>query len=280
MNYRINDIQHLREKSGFGIMDCKKALNEANGNVEDAFSALEAKGLQIQDKKTERKSEEGLVYADVHNSIGVILEVSAETDFVARSPEFQQNVIEISKLITEGKPTEELIRSMVMKFRENIQLKRFDLIENGFPYAYNHGNGKYAVVFTLEANHVIEEVKRDLAMQIIAMKPKYISTKKIPEDTLESMKNEILKSIQYDRRLVNKPQNVLDKILVGRMEKLIKDLCLIDQPFIKDESISVGEMLTGKSDSLINPIRIEKFYRYEKADSINKCACATNMFIG
>lgn len=280
MNYRINDIQYLRERTGFGIMDCKKALTEADGNLEVAFAALEAKGLQIQDKKTERISEEGIVYGDIHNSIGVILEVSAETDFVARSPEFFQNVKEIGKLITEGKPTEELIRSMVMKFRENIQLKRFDIIKNGFPYAYNHGNGKYAVIFTLEANHVSEDVKKDLAMQIIAMKPKYISSKKIPDDVLEAMKDDILKSIQDDPGLANKPQIVLDKILVGRMEKIVKDLCLIDQPFIKDEKLSVGEMLTEKSSSLINPIRIDEFYRYEKADSTNKCACANNMFIG
>lgn len=280
MNYRINDIQYLREKTGFGIMDCKKALTDTDGNLDEAFAALEAKGLQIQDKKTEKISEEGIVYADIHNSIGVILEVSAETDFVARSPEFLKNVIEIGKLITEAKPTEELIRSMVMKFRENIQLKRFDIIERGFPYAYNHGNGKYAVIFTLEANDVSDEVKKDLAMQIIAMKPKYISSKKIPDDILEAMKNDILKSIHDDSGLANKPQIVLDKILVGRMEKIIKDLCLIDQPFIKDEKISVGEMLTEKSSSLIKPIRIENFYRYEKADSTNKCACANNMFIG
>lgn len=279
MNYRINDIQYLREKTGFGIMDCKKALEEAKGDVSVAFATLEAKGLQIQDKKTERLSEEGIVYADIYNNTGVILEVSAETDFVARSPEFLKNIIEIGKLITEGKPTEELIRSMVMKFRENIQLKRFDLIENGFPYAYNHGNGKYAVILNLDDDQVNDEIKKDLAMQIIAMKPKYISSKKIPDDNLEAMKNDILKSIQDDSGLANKPQNVLDKILVGRMEKIVKDLCLIDQPFIKDEKISVGEMLTENSRSLINPIRIDKFYRYEKADSTNKCPCASNMFI-
>lgn len=280
MNYRINDIQYLREKTGFGIMDCKKALTDTDGNVEDAYAALEAKGLQIQDKKTERVSEEGIVYADVHNSVGVIFEVSAETDFVARSPEFKQNAIEIGKLITEGKPTDELIRSMVIKFRENIQLKRFDLIENGYPYAYNHGNGKYAVIYNLDTNHVSDLVKKDLAMQIIAMKPKYISSKKIPEDTLEAMKNDILKSIQDDPALANKPQIVLDKILVGRMEKIVKDLCLIDQPFIKDEKLSVGEMLTENSSSLINPIRIDKFFSYEKADNPNRCACANNIFIG
>ncbi len=280
MNNQIKDIQYLREKTGFGVMDCKKALTEADGKVDVAFTALEAKGLQIQDKKTERKSEEGIVYADINNGIGIILEVSTETDFVARSPEFLKNVIEIGKYITEGKATDELVRSMVMKFRENIQLKRFDLIEDGFPYAYNHGNGKYAVVFNLDADHVSDEVKKDLAMQIIAMKPKFISSKKIPEDTLEGLKNEILHSIKNDPGLVNKPQIVLDKILVGRMEKVVRELCLIDQPYIKDEKISVGEMLTEKSSSLINPIRIDKFFRYEKADNPNKCACANNMFIG
>ncbi len=280
MKNQIKDIQYLREKTGFGIMDCKKALTEADSNVDKAFAILEAKGLQIQDKKIERISEEGIVYADIHNSIGVILEVSAETDFVARSPEFLSNVIEIGKYITEGKSTDELIKNMVMKFRENIQLKRFDIIENGFPYTYNHGNGKYAVLYNLDEYYDNDEVKKDLAMQIIAMKPEYVSSKKIPEDNLEALKNDVLKSIGEDTGLTNKPQIVIDKILVGRMEKIIRELCLIDQPFIKDDKISVGEMLTKKSSSLIKPIRIEKFFRYEKTASVNKCACSNNMFIG
>lgn len=279
MDNKIKDIQYLREKTGFGIMDCKKALAEAKGNLEEAYAALEAKGLQIQDKKTERISGEGIVYANVYNNIGVILEVSAETDFVARSPEFLNNVIEIGEYITEGKSTDDLIKSMVMKFRENIQLKKYDIIDDGFVFAYNHGNGKYAVILNLDADDVSDEVKKDLAMQIIAMNPKYISSKKIPEDKLDALKNDILRSIEDDPGLKNKPQIVLDKILVGRMEKVVKELCLIDQPFIKDDKISVGEMLNDKSSSLINPIRIDNFYRYEKADNPNKCACANNMFI-
>lgn len=280
MNNIIKDIQYLREKTGFGIMDCKKALTEAKGNLEKAYTALEAKGLQIQDKKTEKISGEGIVYANVYNNIGVILEVSAETDFVARSPEFLSNVIEIGKCIAEGKTTDELIKNMVMKFRENIQLKKYDIIDDGFVFAYNHGNGKYAVILNLDADNVSDEVKKDLAMQIIAMNPKYISSKKIPEDILETMKSDILGSINQEPGLSNKPQNVLDKILVGRMEKVVKELCLIDQPFIKDDKISVGEMLNEKSSSLINPIRIDNFYRYEKAENPNKCACANNMFTG
>ncbi len=280
MNNIIKDIQYLREKTGFGIMDCKKALAKANGNLEEAYTALEAKGLQIQDKKTERISGEGIVYANVYNDIGIILEVSAETDFVARSPEFLSNVIEIGKYITEGKSTDELIKNMVMKFRENIQLKKYDIIDDGFVFAYNHGNGKYAVILNLDADNVSDEVKKDLAMQIIAMNPKYISNKKIPEDKLDSLKNDILRSLEDDAGLKNKPQNVLDKILIGRMEKVVKELCLIDQPFIKNDKISIGEMLNDKSSSLINPIRIDDFYRYEKSDNPNKCACANNMFIG
>lgn len=280
MNNIIKDIQYLREKTGFGIMDCKKVLIDANGNLDKAYAALEAKGLQIQEKKTERISGEGIVYADVYNNIGVILEVSAETDFVARSPEFLSNVIEAGKLLAEGNPIDELIKNMVMKFRENIQLKSYDILNEGYVYAYNHGNGKYAVILNLDADNVSEEVKKDLAMQIIAMNPKYISSKKIPEDVLESMKNTIIENIANEPGLSNKPQNVLDKILVGRMEKLVKELCLIDQPYIKDDKISVGEMLNEKSSSLIKPIRIEKFYRYEKAENPNKCACANNMFIG
>lgn len=280
MNKKINDIQYLREKTGFGIMDCKKALIEANGNLEKAYATLKAKGLQIQEKKTERISGEGIVYANVYNNIGVILEVSAETDFVARSPEFLSNVIDIGKYIAEGKPTDELIKNMVMKFRENIQLKKYNIIDDGFVFAYNHGNGKYAVILNLDADDVNEEVKKDLAMQIIAMNPKYISSKKIPEDNLDALKNDILRSIAEDTGLKNKPQIVLDKILVGRMEKVVRELCLIDQPYIKDDKISVGEMLNDKSSSLINPIRIDDFYRYEKSDNPNKCACANNMFIG
>lgn len=280
MNNIIKDIQYLREKTGFGIMDCKKVLTDANGNLEEAYSALEAKGLQIQEKKTERISGEGIVYADVYNNIGVILEISAETDFVARSPEFLSNVIIAGKLLAEGNPTDELIKNMVMKFRENIKLKKYDIIEDGFVFAYNHGNGKYAVILNLDADNVIEEVKKDLAMQIIAMNPKYISSKDIPEDILESMKSDILENINQEPGISNKPQNVLDKILVGRMEKVIKELCLLDQPFIKDDKITVGDMLNEKSDSLLKPIRIEKFYRFEKSENPNKCACANNIFIG
>lgn len=280
MKNQIKDIQYLREKTGFGIMDCKKAIAEAGGNVDDAFAALEAKGLQIQEKKADRCSEQGIVYADVFNNIGVILEVSAETDFVARSPEFLESVTEIGKEIAEGKPTDELIRGMVMKFRENIQLTKSDIIEGGYQYSYMHGNGKYAVVLNFDNDDVSEDIKKDLAMQIIAMSPIYISRNDIPKDRLDDLNRALFDSVMNDPALTNKPEKVLDKILAGRIEKILKEQCLLEQEYIKDDNITVGEMLVEKSKGLKKPIGLNKFFRYEKAEATNKCACADNMFIG
>ena len=280
MNNQIKDIQYLREKTGFGIMDCKKALADASGNLEAAYAILEAKGLQVQEKKADRCSEQGIVYSDIYDGIGVVVEVSAETDFVARSPDFIESVGNIAREIAEGKSTEESIKAMVMKFRENIQLKKSDVIDDGYPYSYMHGNGKYAVILKFDTEDVVEDIKKDLAMQIIALSPQYVSIKDIPADKLEEMKMNLLDDIKGDPNLASKPQNVLDKILVGRMEKIVKEQCLIEQAFIKDENLTVGQMLTEKSKGLAKPVRLVKFYRYEKAEASNKCPCADNMFIG
>ncbi len=281
MKIQIKDIQYLREKTGFGIMDCKKELEKANGDVDKAYLLLEERGLQIQEKKQERNSEEGIVYSEVINKVGVIVEVSTETDFVARSPEFLQAVKEMATNIAEDKKDklDEMIRSMVMKFRENIQLKKYNIIEGDFPYAYNHGNGKYSVLLKLDTDEYNEELSKELAMQIIGLNPTYVSRKDIPKDILDSLKDEILEDIKSDPTLSQKPQKVFDKILLGRMEKFFKEKCLLEQTYIKDEKLTVQDMLLSKYGSLSKSINIDKFYRYEKAEAQNKCACGNNMFI-
>jgi len=273
MKVQVKDIQYLREKTGFGIMDCKKELEKANGDVEKAYLLLEEKGLMVQEKKQERNSEEGIVHAEVFANIGVILEVSTETDFVARSPEFLQSVREMAKIIADKKVNllDEIIKSMVMKFRENIQLKKYNTIEGHSPYAYTHGNGKYAVILNLDIEEEHEALSKELAMQIIASNPLYISRSDIPKETIDTYNENMLEAIKNDPTLSRKPQKVLDKILAGKIEKFFKENCLIEQVYIKDETMTVQDILKD--------IKIDEFYRYEKAEATNKCACANNMFI-
>ncbi len=273
MKMQIKEIQYLREKTGFGIMDCKKELERANGDVDKAYQLLEEKGLMLQEKKHERNSEEGIVYAEVFNNVGVILEVSTETDFVARSPEFFQGVREIANVIAEGKTSQldEMLKSMVMKFRENIQLKKYNIIEGDFPYAYVHGNGKYAVILNLDTDKENEALSKELAIQVIALNPLYISRNDIPKEILYNLNMEILESIKNDSALAQKPQKVLDKIFMGRIEKFFKENCLLEQVYIKDDSMIVKDVLKD--------IKLKKYYRYEKVEGIEKCPCANNMFI-
>lgn len=281
MKIQIKDIQYLREKTGFGIMDCKKELEKANGDVEVAYNLLEERGLQIQEKKAERNSEEGIVYAEVFGDTGVILEVSTETDFVARSPEFLEGVKDIAKVIakSEDDKIEEMVRGMVMKFRENVQLKRYDSLKGNAPFAYMHGNGKYAVLLNLAVKMDSDTLSKDLAMQIIASAPRYISRDDISTTEMEAMKNELRDSLNIDEVLSKKPQNVLDKILIGKIEKFYKENCLMDQVYIKDETITVKEMLNRNYENLSKDKLLDKFYRYEKEEAKFKCACGTNMFI-
>ncbi|MDD2370811.1 MAG: translation elongation factor Ts [Firmicutes bacterium] len=281
MKIQIKDIQYLREKTGFGIMDCKKELEKANGVVEVAFNLLEERGLQIQEKKAERNSEEGIVYAEVFEETGVILEVSTETDFVARSPEFLEGVKDIAKIIAKGEDDkiDDMVRAMVMKFRENVKLKRYNSLKGLAPFAYMHGNGKYAVLLNLEVKMDSDLLSKDLAMQIIASAPRYISREDISAPEMEVIKNEFLDSLKSDEVISKKPQKVLDKILIGKIEKFYKENCLMDQAYIKDETLTVKEMLNRDYENLSKVKLIDKFYRYEKEEAKLKCACGTNMFI-
>lgn len=275
MNNQIKDIQYLREKTGFGIMDCKEALKKSDGDREEAYKLLEERGLLIQEKKAERCSEEGIVLALTTRDAGAIVEVSAETDFVSKSPDFIASVEEIARTIAAGNDADELIKGMVMRFRENIRLVKSDTIKGNNLYAYNHGGGKYAVVLNAVGERADESLMKDLALQIIASAPSYVSKDDIPFDVLAEISGGLKALIAEDQSLKGKSDAVLDKIYQGRLDKWQKSTCLLDQPFIKDEAVTVGELLAGRGN-----VKVGGFHRYEKSEASNKCPCANNMFIG
>ena len=269
MEITASMVKELRETSGAGMMDCKKALSECNGNMEEAMNYLREKGIAKSAKKESRIAAEGLANIFTNENKAVILEINSETDFVSKNEEFINmiNVIGNALLNSNAKTIEEAnevetefgkisdyIISMIAKIGEKLSLRRFEIItknEDEAFGAYLHMGGKIAAL-TL-AKGVNEEVAKDVAMQAAAMKPMYLNIEEVPADVLEN-ERKVQKELAMNE---GKPAEIAEKMVEGRIKKFYKEICLVEQPFIKDGDTSVKEYVANNGGEILKMIRYE-----------------------
>ena len=286
----IQDIQFLRQETGAGIMDCKNALNETNGDLQQSIAILQEKGFQMAKKKADRPVLEGIAFANVYGNTAVLLEVNTETDFVATNNEFICYVKQIAKTIAQNKPNDistlleciieeknltvsKLLKKMVLTFGENIIIRRFNTLYGDMPVAYMHQNGKYGVILNLALdnefnNNRLYVIGMELTMQIAAMNPKYISRFHLNNETIADIKSQIVKEVKEDRNLCNKSPQVIDKIVSGRIEKFYNSNSLMEQTYIRDDSVTVEEFIQKETAGFNFHIDVTGFFRYEKSEDL------------
>ncbi len=262
-------VKELRETSGAGMMDCKKALAETNGNMEEAINYLREKGIAKSIKKESRIAAEGLANIYVDGNSAVIIEVNSETDFVSKNEEFRGMIDEIGKAILKEKPADvesakevktsegtigELIVAKVAKIGEKLSLRRFEVVEKADSEnfgAYIHMGGKIAVLVKIDGGS--EEVAKDVAMQAAAMKPLYVFPEDVPADVLDNERS-ILKEQAINE---GKPEEIAEKMVEGRVKKYYKENCLNEQEFVKDSNMTIKDYLNKNNAKLVSMIRYE-----------------------
>ncbi len=293
MAFTAQDVKALREKTGCGMMDCKKALTEANGDMDAAIDFLREQGLAKQAKKASRIAAEGVAYAmtNADNTQGVVIEVNAETDFVAKNADFQAFVQTCALTVMENNPADvdalleckasgsdmtvaELLQEKVLTIGENIKIRRFEKYD-GACVAYVHAGGKIGVlvnfatdVDTTSADFVA--CGKDVAMQIAALNTQYLNASQVPAETLDHEKEILVAQMKQDPKMANKPEQVLTKIVEGKIGKFYKENCLVDQEFVKDSSMTVGKYVESVAKKLSGSIEIVKYTRFEKGEGIEK----------
>lgn len=294
MAFTAKDVQALREKTGVGMMDCKKALTEADGDMEKAIDFLREKGLAAATKKAGRIAAEGAVYAtyDDANNVGVIVEVNSETDFVAKNDEFQTLCANIAKTIVAENPTDvedlltkkmagsdrtvqENINDKILSIGENMKIRRFERVE-GTAATYIHMGGSVGVMVmfdvdaSLGTNADFVEMGKNLAMQIAAMSPQYLSSDSIPAEVVEKEKEIILAQIKEDPKMASKPEKVIDGIVNGKIAKFYNEVCLLDQVYVKDDNMNVGRYVESVAKELGGAIKLTGYFRYAKGEGLEK----------
>lgn len=288
MAFTAKDVQALREKTGCGMMDCKNALKETDGNMDAAVDYLREKGLASQAKKASRVAAEGQVVALVEGDIAAVIEVNSETDFVAGNDEFKEfvnlcakavianNPADVDALLAstyEGKTVSEYKEDIFLKFRENIQIRRFVRIA-GKAVSYVHAGGKIGVLVELatdlDMNDAIVAMGKNVAMQVAAMNPGYLDQASVPAEDLEKEKAILVAQMKEDPKMANKPDAVLGKIVEGKIGKFYKENCLVEQQYVIDGDLTVGKYVASVAKELGGDIQIASFVRYEKGEGIQK----------
>ena len=294
MAITAQDVKALREKTGVGMMECKKALTESNGDMEKAIDYLREKGLSASEKKSTRIAAEGVVlsYYDSDKKKGVIVEVNSETDFVAKNEKFQNFVKNIAKTIIEknvsdvealssttmvdsDQTVEEVRQGLVLAIGENMKIRRFEVVD-GPAATYVHGGGMVGVMVTFAADDAIaatadfDAMGKDVAMQVAAMNPGYLNEEAVPAEVIEHEKGILIAQMKEDPKMANKPEQVLEKIVSGKIGKFYKENCLVDQQFVKDSSLSVSKYVEQTAKKLGGDIKVTGFIRYERGEGLEK----------
>ena len=272
-------VKELREKTGAGMMDCKKALTETDGDLEKAAEFLREKGIAKAAKKSDRIAAEGIVeaYISEDGKKGAIVEVNSETDFVAKNEEFKTFVMDVAKQIVEknpkdveellaqesiseaGKTVKEVLVGKIATIGENMNIRRFARFESeGLVEKYIHGDGKIAVLVNMKSGD--KEVAKDICMQIAAARPEYLNEQSVPSERVEKEK-EILKAQTMNE---GKPEAIAEKIVQGRINKFYSEICLVDQEFVKDPNMKISQLLKEKNAEIV------EFARFEKGEGIEK----------
>ena len=290
MAFTAQDVKNLREQTGCGMMDCKKALTESEGNFDKAVEYLREKGLAAAQKKASRVAAEGMVYAAVIGEVGVALEVNAETDFVAKNELFQNFVKDVAAVVAAQNPAdvdallacqmgdstvEASLKDKILVIGENIKIRRFERYE-GTCAAYIHAGGTPAVQVAFNTSSEIAAKPefaaygKDVAMQIAAANPGYVRESEVPAAVIEKEKEILLAQIANDPKNANKPDAIKEKMVLGRVGKFYKENCLVDQEFVKDPELTVAKYTDKVAKELGGSIEIAKFVRYEKGEGLEK----------
>ena len=274
-----SQVKDLREKTGAGMMDCKKVLTEADGDMEKAIELLRERGIAKAAKKSDRVAAEGLVdaYISDDGKVGAVVEVNAETDFVASNAEFKSFVADVAKQVALNNPSsvedllaqksisdssktvQEVLTNKIATIGENMSIRRFERYEtSGTVAKYIHGDGKIAVLVDMQ--NATEELAKDICMQIAAAKPEFLNRDSVPAERVEK-EMEILKAQAMNE---GKPAEIAEKMVQGRIGKFYGEICLVDQQFVKDPNIKVSQLLKEKN------AEVSRFARLEKGEGIEK----------
>ena len=291
MAFTAQDVKTLREMTNVGMMDCKKALTETDGDMDKAVEWLREKGLAKAAKKAGRIAAEGLAYADVcpKCGVGAIVEVNCETDFCAKSELFVAFVKDICKAVIVGNPADvdalmqckypgseltvaEILPEKVMSIGENLQIRRFVRFDKNTSVAYVHAGGKIGVLVNLAVEGGIDatEIGKNVAMQIAALNPRFWDKSDVTEDVLEEEKKIALALMDQDPKMASKPQQVKEKIVLGKMNKFYEENCLLQQEYVKDGSMTVEKYIASAAKELGGSVKFVDAVRFMKGEGIEK----------
>ncbi len=291
MAFTAADVKNLREMTGVGMMDCKKALAASDGDMDKAVEFLREKGLAASAKKAGRIAAEGMAYAAVINGVGVVVEVNAETDFVGKNEKFVDFVKGVAATVAAQAPanldalmdckydgTEMTVlqqqQEMVLVIGENIKVRRFARFPEGVSVPYIHAGGKIGVLVNLdvdgEATDKVLEMGKDLAMQIAALNPRFWDKSQVTADVLEEEKRIMLAQMDNDPKMASKPAQVKEKIVEGKLNKFYAENCLLQQDFVKDGDMTVEQYMNSVAKAAGVTVRLLDAVRFEKGEGIEK----------
>ena len=284
-------VKELREMTGAGMMDCKKALNETNGNMDEAIEYLRKNGQAKAEKKAGRIAAEGIVMAEVKDDkAAAIVEVNSETDFVAKNADFQAYVkavvnqalttkaANMDEFMAEAwnedaaKTVKDVLTEKIAVIGENLNIRRFEKVETeGCVVSYIHGGGRIGVLVEADTDVVNDEIKaclKNVAMQVAAMSPKYVSRDEVDQDFLEHEKEILL--AQAKKENPNKPDNIIEKMIIGRLNKEMKEICLLDQTYVQDSDLTVAKYVEKVAKENGANVAVKKFVRFETGEGLEK----------
>ena len=289
MAFTAADVKNLREMTGVGMMDCKKALAASDGDMDKAVEYLREKGLAASAKKAGRIAAEGMAYACVIDGMGVVVEVNAETDFVGKNEKFVDFVKGVAATVAANKPADldalmackyaggeltvtEQQQEMVLVIGENIKVRRFFVFEDGVSVPYIHAGGKIGVLVNLEVSEGIDatEIGKDVAMQIAALNPRFWDKSQVTEDVLAEEKKIMMVQMANDPKMANKPEQVREKIVMGKLNKFYSENCLLQQEFVKDNQFTVEKYIASAAKALGGTVTFKGAVRFEKGEGIEK----------
>ena len=293
MAFTAADVKTLREMTGVGMLDCKKALAETDGDMDKAVELLREKGLAAAQKKAGRIAAEGMAYAEVFSDGAALVEVNAETDFVAKNDQFIEFVKDVCYVVGKWGPVymdtlmtlpyrktgltvQQMLQEKVLVIGENIKIRRFVRYDSGVSVAYNHMNGRIGVLLNmevsagLEQNEKVLELGKDLAMQIAAMNPAFLDKADVSQETLDKEKEIQLAMMANDPKMAAKPDKVKEGIVMGKLGKYYEENCLMQQAFVKENKVSVEKHVAAVAKEVGGSIQIKGFYRFERGEGLEK----------
>ena len=289
-NISAKDVAELRKQTGIGMMECKKALVEADGDVDKAVKILREKGeLKAESKMATRIAADGIVDVMTENGVTAIVEVNSETDFVAKNATFQEFVKEILKTIIANKPADvdallasnyvggglvsEALAEQIYKIGEKLSIRRFQIVE-GTVSSYIHGMGATGVIVSFETDladkDLFKECAKNDALQTAAMEVKYLDKESVPASVLAEEEAILITQMKEDPKMANKPEAVLANIVKGRLGKFYENNCLLEQAYVKDDSMSVSKYVASVAKELGGSIKVTGYVRYDKGAGIEK----------